>query len=299
MFRIIAVALIAGSGAFAASERELAEWVIRWEGRVMVEGSRQPIAELSQIPAGSFEITGIDLTGSVMRPVELAKLSGLTTLRELYLPGPVWNPGGGNEDDNEAFQALSGLKSLEKIAFGWHFAAQINIKDSGFKYLLGLTEMKDLRCTQCRLTDINLGSMTKLRSLDLSYSPFNDKGMEGLAGLKNLRRLILRDTMVTDDGLKHLAGLTELEELDLTGTRTSDRGIEFLRGMPKMRKLNLLGARATDASMEIVAGMKHLEVLNLYRTRVTNSGLARLQELKELSDIDLRYSRVTPNGVDS
>ena len=87
--------------------------------------------------------------------------------------------------------------------------------------------MKDLRCAQCRLTNINLSPLTKLRSLDVSYSAFSDTALAGLAGMKELRRLNLRDTMVTDEGLKHLAGLTRLEELDLSGTRITDRGIEF------------------------------------------------------------------------
>ena len=150
----------------------------------------------------------------------------MTSLRELYLPGPVWNPGGGNEDANEAFKALAGLKNLEKIGFGWHFAAQINIQDAGFEHLLGLTELKDIRCTQCRLTDINLSPLTKLRSLDLSYSPFSDKGMAGLAGMKHLRRLILRDTMVTDEGLKHISrpdAARRAESLRHAGDRAGHR----------------------------------------------------------------------------
>ena len=50
-----------------------------------------------------------------------------------------------------------------------------------------------------------------MRNLDLSYSPFSDAALEGLAGLKDLRRLMLRDSMVTDEGLKHLSGLVQLE----------------------------------------------------------------------------------------
>ena len=220
-------------------------------------------------------------------------------MRELYLPGPIWNPGGGNEDGNEVFKALAGLTQLEKLYIGWHFNAQINIRDTGIRHLAALTEMKDFRCSQCRITNLSLASWTKLRSLDLSYSPLTDKGLEGLAGLKELRRLMLRDTMVTDEGLKHLSGLVNLQELDLSGTRITEKGIESLRNLKAIRKLNLLGAQATDASMEILAGMEHLQVVNLYRTRVTNSGVARLQGLKELTDVDLRYSRVTSNGVDS
>ena len=145
---------------------ELAEWVIRWEGRVFLDGSRQPLTDFSQIPAGDFRITGIDLTGSVMAPAELQKLATLTSLKELYLPGPIWNPGGGNEDANDIFKTLGGLKSLEKIAFGWHFSAQINIRDTGFKHLLGLTELKDIRCAQCRVTTRARGECSDTATVD-------------------------------------------------------------------------------------------------------------------------------------
>jgi len=152
MPRIILALLLATALAQAASDREIAEWAIRWEGRVTVDGSRQPIFDVSQIPAGAFHITGIDLTGSVMLPAELEKLQGLLTLRDLYLPGPVWNPGGGSEDANDVFKALGTLKNLERLYFGWHFSANINVQDKGLVHLAGLTELKDLRCSQCRVT---------------------------------------------------------------------------------------------------------------------------------------------------
>ena len=298
MFRII-FALLLFAGMAQSSEREIAEWVIRWEGQFTTVGSRQVIGDLSEIPEDEFRISSVDLTGSVMPPSEFAKLSPLTSLRELYLPGPVWNPGAGGEDANDAFKALASLTNLERIGVGWHFSAQINIQDEGFEQLLGLTELKDIRCAQCRLTDINLAPLTKLRSLDLSHSPFSDTGMAGLAGMTHLRRLILPGTMVTDGGLKHISGLTDLEELNLSGTRITERGLENLRGMTKMRKLDLLGAEAGDGSMEILAEMPDLEVVSLYRTKITNAGLVQLHGLTKLTDIDLRYSRVTANGLES
>ncbi|MGH9853384.1 MAG: hypothetical protein ACREBD_26385, partial [Blastocatellia bacterium] len=85
-----------------ASEREIAEWVIRQGGRVILEGDRQPIADVAQFPAGEIRITGVDLTGTLIDPKDLEKLSGLTHLKELYLPGPIWNPGAGSRlDANE------------------------------------------------------------------------------------------------------------------------------------------------------------------------------------------------------
>ena len=52
------------------------------------------------------------------------------------------------------------------------------------------TELKDFHCAQCQITNLNLARFAKLRSLDLSFNPFSDKGMEGLAGMSGLRRLI-------------------------------------------------------------------------------------------------------------
>src|ERR1700757_5212018 len=146
MLRIILLLSVVSMAAHAATERELAEWVIRWEGRVVLDGGRQPVTEVSQLPAGDIRITGVDLTGAVMSPVELEKLAGLTSLRELYLPGPIWNPGGGNEDSNDVFKSLATLKNLQKLYFGWHFNAQINVRDTGIANLVGLTEMRDFRC---------------------------------------------------------------------------------------------------------------------------------------------------------
>src|SRR6266852_8684893 len=101
--------------------------------------------------------------------------SAVCSLRELYLPGPIWNPGGANEDAAEVFKALATLKNVQKLHFGWHYSSQINVKDAEMQELLALAELTDLRCSQCRLTDISLAPLTKLRSLDLGYTTFSDK----------------------------------------------------------------------------------------------------------------------------
>lgn len=298
MFRITTTFLLILPIAAAASDRDIAEWVLRWEGHVTVAGRAQPIDNVSQL-SDDIRITGIDLTPAVMRPLELAKLDGLKDLRDLYLPGPIWNPGGGREDATAAFKTLATLTSVERLAFGWHYNARIEIRDNEIKQLAGWTKLKQLRCAQCALANADLSQFPQLEDLDLSFNPITNKGMEGLAGLKKLRRLLLRDALLTDDGLKSIAGLSHLEELDLSGVRVTDKGIEYLRDLKAMRRLTLLGVQATDASMDVIAGMDHLEVLNLYRTKVTNTGIAKLRNLKGLVDLDLRYSRVTSNGLDS
>ncbi|NDJ09930.1 MAG: hypothetical protein EBY17_01865, partial [Acidobacteriia bacterium] len=283
----------------AATQRELAEWVLRWEGNVLLEGSPQPLTDVSQLPAGEVRIRSIDITSGVMRPAELLRLKDLPGLKELYLPGPIWNPGGGNEDKAGVFKALGANTGVQKVAFGWHYNAQMEVADKDVADLFTWTNLQDLRCTQCKLSKLDLSPFTKLRNLDLSYNPFTDAGMAGLAKMKDLKRLLLKDTLVTDEGVRNLKDLENLEELDLSGTRVGDRGLDGLRQLKNMKRLNLLGGQGTDASMEILAGMPQLEVLNLYRTPITNSGLAKLQVLKNLTDIDLRYTSVTPNGIEA
>jgi hypothetical protein len=203
VFRIATALLIFVQLATAASDRDIAEWVLRWEGHVTVAGHAQPISNISQL-TDNLQISGIDLTAAVMRPRELVKLEGLKDLHELYLPGPIWNPGGGREDSTAAFKTLATLTSVERLAFGWHFNARIEIRDKEIKQLAGWTKLKDLRCAQCGLANVDLSQFPELENLDLSNNPFTNKGMEGLAGLKRLRRLLLRDALLTDDGLKWL-----------------------------------------------------------------------------------------------
>lgn len=96
MRHLLWIALAAGSAAFGASDRDAAEWVIRKSGRVMVNGDRRPLAQLAELPGGDLRITGVDLTGTVLDPKELEKLTGLAEVRELFLPGSAFTPGAGS-----------------------------------------------------------------------------------------------------------------------------------------------------------------------------------------------------------
>ncbi|MES1258860.1 MAG: hypothetical protein ABUS51_10535, partial [Acidobacteriota bacterium] len=295
-----AALFLALSSVLAAMERDVAEWVIRQGGRVTINGQRRALAQLSELPSGELQLTGVDLLGTTIDPKELVRFSSLTGLKELFLPGASWTPGAGNKlDENASLKYLAGLKTLERLEFSLHFLAYFNVSDAGFEQIATLTQLKELRCTQCRVAKLGLAPFVHLESLDLSYAAFGDAGMVSLEGMRDLRRLYLRDTLVTDEGLKHIAELTKLEELDLYGTKVTDAGIASLKRMKEMRKLILLGAPVTDESAAVFAGMPHLHELNLYRSHVTNSGLRSLTGLKEMTTLDLRYSPVTATGVDA
>src|SRR5262245_23206567 len=173
------------------SEREIAEWVIRQGGRVMLESERvegKLIGDVAQLPAGELRIIGVDLVGTLIEPKDLEKRSRRTGLKELYLPGPSWNPGAGSRlDANEELKFLAGLKNLEKLHFSLHFLTNVNVQDKGIAYLTGLTQLKEFRCAQCRIAKLSLAPLAKLESLDLSLTPFNNEGLKGLTGLKAMR----------------------------------------------------------------------------------------------------------------
>ncbi|MBY0375046.1 MAG: hypothetical protein K2Q23_13695, partial [Bryobacteraceae bacterium] len=53
----------------AASDRAVAEWVIRQGGRVIVAGGTQPIADLAALPANEpLLLTAVDLYGTIIEP---------------------------------------------------------------------------------------------------------------------------------------------------------------------------------------------------------------------------------------
>ena len=114
------------------SERAVAQWIIRLNGSVTLEPNAEPVRDLAKLPAADFHIVGIDLTGTLVEPEQLFRLSGLAHLRELYLPGPMWNEGAGSKrDSNEALEFLNPLKNLEKLHFSLHFLTNINLQDKG------------------------------------------------------------------------------------------------------------------------------------------------------------------------
>ena len=193
MIRHTALFLLMAMAGWAATERDTAEWVIRNGGRVMLNGQRAPYGDLLGLPEGEFRITGVDLFGTLISATELEKLSGLTELKELYLPGPMFNPASGSRlDANAQLKFLGGLQKLERLSFSLHFLTHVNVQDKGVALLTRLAALKEFRCSQCKLEKLSLAPFENLHSLDLSNSEFSDEAMKGLEQLKGLKRLSLR-----------------------------------------------------------------------------------------------------------
>src|SRR5436190_21094587 len=172
---LLGTLFFAGWASGETADRAAAEWVLRLGGRVTVEGLRRPIADLADVPSADFRIEAIDLVGTLAEPKELEKLKDLTHLRELLLPGPMWNPGAGSTlDANDDLAHLSHLTRLEKLHFSVHFLTNINVQDKGLAHLAPLTGLQELRLGQTQVKGTSLAPFINLRFLDLNETPFSD-----------------------------------------------------------------------------------------------------------------------------
>ena len=282
------------------TNRAVAEWAIVMGGAVVLDSDRRRIVNTADLPPVAFQIRILDLVGANVEPADLERLSGLAGLRELYLPGPMWNRNAdGGKDRSTDLRYLTSVSGLQKLTFSYHFLDRIRFHDAGLDSIQGLSGLRELCLRQSGIKGHTLAAFKSLAGLDVSITPFDDAGMGNLTAMAGLRRLWIGDTLVTDTGIGSISGLQNLEDLDLHGTAITDAGLAKLSRLTHLRKLNLMGTSITDAGLEIVREMRDLEYLNLYRTKVTNAGLDRLKPLTALREIDLRYTRVSRGGIDN
>ncbi len=150
-------------------------------GSVTPVDSLDPVRLLDRLPQGNFRIAAADFTGTLVTPEDLKRIRHLTELRELLLPAYMWNEGAGsNRDSNKQFEYLAGLKKLEKLQLSVHFLTNMNIQDKGLELIAPLTGLHHMRLAQSRIKGAALAAFVNLRSLDVSYTPFNDSGMKAL-----------------------------------------------------------------------------------------------------------------------
>ena len=257
------------------------------------------VRSLENLPDREFQLLDVNLVGAKIDPPDLYRIEGLSALKAIHLPGPMWNArAGARKNHSVELGRLAAIDSLEEITFSYTFLARIKFDDDGITAIAPLENLKKLRIRRAQITGESLGPLRNLVWLDLTFSPISDKAMEAVGSMRKLQKLWLKDTRVTDEGVAHLAGVAELRELDLNGLGLSDDGVRHLATLAEMRKLELSGSRIGDDSARVFAEMPRLELLNLYGTRLTNAGLQQLESLEDLRELDLRYSSVTAAGVE-
>src|ERR1043166_5487536 len=138
-----------------ADERQIALWILRRGGQVMVEGVADPIGDPFNLPDRDFRIVTVDLHGTVIEPKQLQEIQKLEHVRELYVPARVWSPVSDVKApfSDESFQYYQGMKRLETLSAGLPTLAWVDIGDEGVKRLAPLSQLKHLRLNNTTIKD--------------------------------------------------------------------------------------------------------------------------------------------------
>src|SRR5262245_35379737 len=130
-----------------ASDRAVAEWVLRMGGSVSLDGEHRPIWEITKLPEKNFNVTSINLVPISVSPPEFQRLSGLTHLKELYVSGRTWHsmPVRVSRDSLKIFGTLTGL---ERFVLSLPVQTEIPVDDEALAGLAPLVNLKELRLAQ-------------------------------------------------------------------------------------------------------------------------------------------------------
>src|SRR5258708_94348 len=152
MLRFLQTFLLIASVA-AASDRSVAEWTLLMGGAVGVTGVPGLIHDIAGLPAGDLNVEILDWVGVNVDPPDLGRLSDLTRLKELHLPGPIWNRNAdGGRDGSRDLRYLSFVSTLEKLTFSYHFLDRIRFNDAGLEEIKNLGNLHELVLRQSSIT---------------------------------------------------------------------------------------------------------------------------------------------------
>src|SRR5262249_45400563 len=132
-----------------AEDRQVAEWILFEGGRVAIHGRPDFIQDISSLPGGDFSLETLDLTGTVIEPPALERISSLRSLKNLYLAGPMWNRNADDGKDHSGdLRAIAGITSLERLTFSYHFLDRTRFRDTGLGTIQTLINLRELSVRQ-------------------------------------------------------------------------------------------------------------------------------------------------------
>ena len=286
-----------------SEERDIALWVLRLGGQVMVDGADTPISDPFDLPSRDFRIVMVDMHGTMAEPKDLERLKKLTEVRELHIPARVWSPVSDVKAPlaDESFEYYQGMKKLESFQAGLTTLAWLDIGDEGVKRLAPLTQLKSLRVANTTIKDPKcFEALVNLEYLDLDDAYVLDSSLAPLAKMKKLRRLDAHGNAGYGRGTQVSA------RLDRPG-RTEPLRSEGDGYRPPIPEQAHQAAESQSAGRPdhrcqrryTLAKFTELRELILYRSKISDAGLAKLRQLKNLETLDLRYSGVSPSGVEA
>ena len=179
----------------------------------------------------------------------------------------------------------------------------VEVKDADVQRLAGLSDLRHLSLTNCKLDGTSLAALERLSSLtsiELSGSALTDEGLAALSRLPAVERLSIdayggRTTRsagyplrLTDAGLAQLNGLKSLKHLSLGTPQFSDDRLRALSGLAQVEHLALWHTGLTDEGLpQMIEGMTGLRSLTIFYAMITGPGLAKLRDCPRLLSLRL------------
>jgi WD40 repeat protein len=214
------------------------------------------------------------------------ELANLPKLNSLSLP-PLMP-----EAQYANLKRLKGLQTLH---------VQGRLSESAIREIGKLTGLVFLSLSFSGITDQGLAylkPLEKLHSLSMVDSRITDEGLVHLDSGFNLHYLNLSRSLVSGEGLKHLVSLVELQQLSLSGSPLTNDGLAALANLKGLTDLRLNQCNGvSDEGLKNLAGLAKLKILELNETAVSDAGLAHLSGLKSLQSLGLGKTRVTDAGL--
>ncbi len=182
-----------------------------------------------------------------------------------------------------------------------------NIKYDPTKIPVGDAELDELLTFKDRFTYLSssseiisskgflkLAHFTKLETLILTNSQFDDTSAEIIPKLKNLRLLDLTGSKITGKTIKKIIHLKGLRDLELTNTQIKDEDLIYLEKIRTLEAIKLNNTKVTDKGVEILANMKlpKLTNLELDNTAITDEGARHITKMKGLSYVSLINTKI-------
>lgn len=140
--------------------------------------------------------------------------------------------------------------------------------------------------------------LSKLRTLNLSWTDISDAGLAHLTSLAELRCLYLYQTRISDDGLFQLRPLKRLETIGLSGKSIGDAAFEHLGTLGGLKHVVLDDSSVTSRGLKHLkscAGLRYVSVVRC--SKVNDEGLEALAAFGGLIEADLRDTAVTDRGA--
>jgi hypothetical protein len=135
----------------------------------------------------------------------------------------------------------------------------------------------------------HLGHITKLESLNVISTKFNDEWMPHIAKLTHLKALrFTNNGKLTDAGMVQLAGLKDLESFSFVGTKITGRAYAKFEGFTKLIRVSHRGSSIDDEGLkELCDHLPNLESISLAHAKFTDAGAPNLAKLTKLKSLEL------------